>query len=88
MPTADAVGTYVMVLMFGVDEEVVGEILLGEKAIPTGIHHVEPRQAAELLGGRRHGAVAKSRLLTKLRSGTFVVLHCLINLELRILCGV
>jgi hypothetical protein len=58
------------------------------KAIPAGIHHVEPWQAAELLGGRSHGAIAKGRLRTNLRGGTFVALHCLINLELRILCGV
>ena len=83
--TAAAIGTDVVILMLGIDEEVVGEILLGEEAVATRVHHVETRQAAELGSGGGHGAVAEGGLRTKLRGSTFVILGTLEHLEQRIL---
>ena len=58
-PAADAIAAGVVVLVFGVDVELVGEVLFGEEGSTGGVHEVEAGEAAAAVGGGGHGTVAE-----------------------------
>ena len=81
---ADAVGTFVVIEVLGVDEEVVEEVLLREEVRTCRIGHVKSRQAAHLIRRGGHRAVSDDRDGAHDLRGAFVIPHGLHHLELRV----